>query len=818
MQTVAEDSSHNGSSPALKRRKRLSSSCTSCRSRKIKCDHNRPCSNCIKKKIERFCIYDPSPFKPEAEQAHSENEALQILQEENKLLKEQIEELKNSSKLNASISLSLGNDIEPTEEFGLDYTLPNKGCAVIKTDRLVYFGPTSWRSLIGQDKKQDLFESTKSHLSNYRREWKIQRNLKKSLNKIPKDVQGSTPKELLDSLSQYLPSYDIVRGHLNYYTKSFFYEDIPIIDQNILIKDFLQIVSKTDDHSNKCKFNITNKTIDYSRIALIIIVLKYVSLTLNLATTDYNYDTDANLLIRYAERLLDYSKFFIKSSIPTLQTLILLHHFKRLSPVDGDGGDGSNGLLTFKMAINMAIAMGLHRDIDVIYSTQSKSARIQMKQIWKFLVKQDTYLSFHLGLPLTIDSSSYIIESPEDQIIILMRNLIKTIIGFDKCSRNDLLKAIKDLENFDDKGLSKLSSRIKKLKTPSDILKMTKLISSLREQIIGLYMLHSSYEFLLVNSRDDDEWKEYFRNAVIKFGVLCLTHLIELLERLNIACKKLATETISAVISSGNIASEAYELLNIVNISSSFMAVSVIIFIKVFPTIWSLEIDTVNDSTDNDGINIAIPPADVQFRLTVDDIEQSNPMDKSDSLNESIKLPLFLHSLMTLGAKHLVKLQTDSFERVHNLHFCIFTVVELYKYLDHILSDKLKLSKTSAAASIIYMDSTSDCSSADKKDDSKNIIQTRSVNLQENDISSTMFENVPSLTNSIDGFNFFDFKNDNIDRMFQSIIENDSIFDSALSNIFPNIGTNSSDDWADLNIQSNLNDIYSEDLDSQLPN
>ncbi|KGU10494.1 hypothetical protein MEY_03020, partial [Candida albicans 19F] len=42
--------------PQVRKRKKISTVCTNCRKRKIRCDRQHPCNNCIKSKKHNACV------------------------------------------------------------------------------------------------------------------------------------------------------------------------------------------------------------------------------------------------------------------------------------------------------------------------------------------------------------------------------------------------------------------------------------------------------------------------------------------------------------------------------------------------------------------------------------------------------------------------------------------------------------------------------------------------------------------------------------------------------------------------------------------
>ncbi|CDR43977.1 CYFA0S13e01090g1_1 [Cyberlindnera fabianii] len=141
---------------SLTKRKRVSRTCTNCKVRKIKCDRGVPCSQCKKYNVpDHLCIYVPT-----VKSATETEDAMLLLIKENEQLKKQLETMK--------LKLSNGRDPDQifltppttTPEFKTRY-LKRWNTINIKTDRTVFFGPTSWRTILEKrTKHQNSFRET----------------------------------------------------------------------------------------------------------------------------------------------------------------------------------------------------------------------------------------------------------------------------------------------------------------------------------------------------------------------------------------------------------------------------------------------------------------------------------------------------------------------------------------------------------------------------------------------------------------------------------------------------------------------------------
>ncbi|CDR45000.1 CYFA0S16e00980g1_1 [Cyberlindnera fabianii] len=669
---------------SLPKRKRVSRTCTNCKSRKIKCDRGVPCSQCKKYNVpDHLCIYKESPFIPTVKSAADNEDAMLLLMKENERLKKELETMK----LNLSGSRSPDQIFltPPTiaPEFKTRY-LKRWDTINIKTDRTVFFGPTSWRTILEKrTKHQNLTEKLLRHISNCRRDWRIKMNM---MNISPEDYADADtpfPQELLRNLGDYLPEYDIVKEYIDLYISSFWEYSLPVVDTAVLIHDFQTLFSR-DATTGKCSVRVKNKWIDYAKIALVVMVFKAVLLMLNRSLQNGFYDEKDKLGV-FVRRLLQFAKCDIKATLPALQTLILMYHMKKINPLDGDGGDSSKGSQLFKRAVNMAVAMGLHQDIDKIYKSQTASERGLMKEIWCTLYIYDSRLSFDTGLPLTVDDD-YIHHSkfPEYPVLAIrlaryQRALVKLFSKPTPPEPSMLYALIYSIEKNEGPSLLKLSEVINDLKKTDDIVEAYPTIMDIMTKINFLFTLQVMWESLADGLDLDDPQKLVSYTASTKYSVLCLTHFIELLYIFNKLCCAAANE---------NRPKKLYRLIDIV---TSFIGVSNVFFIRAYVSLFS------NDLNETTFLKNTKLPASIDLkkavRLQVQSLESVDPTNDSSLIVQFLRTPAFVQGLMALACKHLIQLQNQSYARVFNFSYCLYGMVSCYKFYDSCVGNQTSKEK-----------------------------------------------------------------------------------------------------------------------------
>lgn len=669
----------NSGVPKMRKRKRLTLTCTSCRQRKIKCDQGRPCSSCTKRKIPAdMCIYNDTPFVNEngsdspggvAPDDSNENN-VKALKDEVEYLKKQLAELQHN-RANSNTSTSESTPVNSTNNpklklYGYLHSKPNK---------TVHFGPTSWRSLVDREENFDgLINEAKDYIKNVRKKWKFENDINKMSSEDYKSINVESPIMLLDNLARYLPCYEVVSNHVSRYVKGYWNRRTPILDNDEFLKDFDGLFSQMSDGS--CHIRIKNKSIDYAKIALVLIVVKHSMNTENAySAIRQAYDSTDRMLL-YANKLLELSNFMSKPSIPALQTLILVRQFKMINPSDDDGGDGHKGTLQFKTAINMAIVLGLHGDIDSIYRGYPLNLRELLKVIWKHLLFQDAILSFHMGIPLTINRSFINPSGLDDsdaygKVTSCLRDAVDSLTS-NECRQNDLLRIINKMESCHEGDLLHLSTTLRGLSEDTVLSDETCLVK-IELKMFAIYAIHVLYDVLYQGTDNSNPDRELFYNGTMKYGVLTISHFIEAMIRFNKICVENANTP---------------EIFVLVEMCQSLVGVSKIIFLKVYTCLYTFElVRLVNINTD------AQPTLQQVFSLSITEIERLKVDDRSSMLNISFKSPAFMHALMTLSCKYLLKLRNNSFGTVFSMNFCLLTVLAVFKYFEKFIDQKFHKQK-----------------------------------------------------------------------------------------------------------------------------
>ncbi|ODQ80694.1 hypothetical protein BABINDRAFT_126137 [Babjeviella inositovora NRRL Y-12698] len=306
-----------------------------------------------------------------------------------------------------------------------------------KVNRVIFFGPTSWRVNLHCDSSLHPVLAPFYYLVKMdRQKWKQQ---KVAQGAIVPDYnlawKSSTVRDMTDFLEQILPRYEFLQERLEVFFDSVQYL-YPYISKEETFRNFRTFIQPvgitgsagTSSNASSCgspnraagdtstnagdirvKIHVTKKYLDFAHIALLLAIVATGCLfnkNRTFAHTDAAF-TDPRHYVSLVLRSLGAARAVEKSSFQALQALLLLRSFKQHDPDDGDGGDGSNGSLLFKMAMSMALTLGLHRSPETIVLANADYPVELHKRLWKHLLYLDATQSCDLGIPLSLDVSYY---------------------------------------------------------------------------------------------------------------------------------------------------------------------------------------------------------------------------------------------------------------------------------------------------------------------------------------------------------------------------------------------------------------------------
>jgi len=366
------------------KRQKITLSCTECRRRKIKCDHQKPiCDNCVKKNLQDRCTYSTSPWIQIISSENQIYEEIESLKKENDLLIKNIELLKEQcGKLNVDSNtllspnsttgtgnVSVSSTASPTSNTQLTPTSTASSAQSLvqsKEDTIAkQLSSLLLKSIVGKIRSMD------NHLINippkYNSPLTPMLTLKINNDKNYKSI-------FLDQLLiNYLPQFQIIEYHINYFFNSNFHKNLQILSKNQILDTFHRIFNQ---NSNKIEVDSKREIQDFLQLAIILTILKITSVY-----KDTPFNDAENKLILYIDAALGFGELITRSSIPALQSVILLNSY-RLFVEDMNEIDL---YFLIQLCQDFAIAIGLHKNIDVLYEDKSVEEREMLKTIWNCL-------------------------------------------------------------------------------------------------------------------------------------------------------------------------------------------------------------------------------------------------------------------------------------------------------------------------------------------------------------------------------------------------------------------------------------------------
>lgn len=479
-----------------KKRNRLVTVCISCYRKKIKCDKQNPCANCIKSNIE--CQYTTKKVTAKPRVAKPKNPAKLM----NPVWEERISKL-------AKVYI---------------YTKPSR----IFT-----------RSCVINSFPRNNTLTTKCILE-MRMPFNDDREIWKKKYMSYQPLMSSedliSDNDIADAIEQKIcPNYDAILERIEYFNSKLnsllFNEAIPMDLLNGIFTHYF-----TKDATGKVTFIRPQKAFEYQPISLVLLVVDLVALFTRVDTSKlfkFSLTLHSKLFSELAIRMLNYSRFTKKQTIFGILSLICTF-FTLLTygDVRSMGFDYMNIYPLFQTCYNVAISIGLHLnpdEINTICFNQKKLApgsppfftelpKVNRKRLWNMILMLDTEFCLSGFLPLVnfkfchgyyveeLHGMAYFTECSD-----IIRDIPKIIYNLKGASLNEIL----DLE-------SRISTMTRKLISLQDIVTIeadpqawlkvrlklrlimfqTTLICSIRELIEEFQNTRSEF------SNELDEWKE----------------------------------------------------------------------------------------------------------------------------------------------------------------------------------------------------------------------------------------------------------------------------------------------------------------------
>ncbi|KAH3681763.1 hypothetical protein WICPIJ_007281 [Wickerhamomyces pijperi] len=194
-----------------------------------------------------------------------------------------------------------------------------------------------------------------------------ERAISKKMNIFPFSQNSEEDGETVSKIRGILPKKDVLDGYL-----SFFFKNIwpmrPFVEEQDFMAEINRIVTY-DPITIGAKLNLSTRS-DMANLAILLIILRYSSISLDLMSMDSVEDRYKPLkntpisveFINMAHLCLSFYRIGRKTTLTIFQALLLYRYYLRDSPEYGDGLSLSKSQNIMAFIIQSALSMGLNRD------------------------------------------------------------------------------------------------------------------------------------------------------------------------------------------------------------------------------------------------------------------------------------------------------------------------------------------------------------------------------------------------------------------------------------------------------------------------
>lgn len=328
------------------RRQKIILSCTECRRRKIKCDHTKPlCLNCQKKHLP--CSYATSPWINIIAEENKVYENIDLLKAQNEELMGLVESLNRNVIMTFNRNYNLDDDSQDTHD-SMDYHFLKDSVEIPLRARVSKFLQDDEMLL---DQTQTVLNVPYAKLMTT---FKVH--------------DPSLKNYFLDNLLHILPDVDTMRYHLNYYFLTNFHKQLPFLSPPLLFLWFETLFQQP----GVIHMEPTRECENFIELSIIILALKICSMYSNTVLTD-----PQNILLRNAYISSEIGEIKTRSSLTTLQLTLLITSIRLFAHKVPDLDLQFN----LQSCRDLAIALGIHKNTELIYEPRSEDERKVLQKI-----------------------------------------------------------------------------------------------------------------------------------------------------------------------------------------------------------------------------------------------------------------------------------------------------------------------------------------------------------------------------------------------------------------------------------------------------
>lgn len=395
--------------------------CSNCKRRKIKCDRNQPCIQCVRSDIGITCSYDHCDMKPIG--AGSSNDSN---------IDSTSETDSNYSRLNSELFNY------PSLEF-------KKPSFVKEENNIKYEPPLSLEAIFNNNKHFVKFRSLMPFLFNVK-ENEIYKESQTLNSKVELKVLVDTYtideiNELINTL--FMPNIEAIKERIYFFGK----EMIPSTSMAFIpMKTPLEIFNKCiiphPFEVNKYICKELNDETEYALFAIIFIMVKMVSFTSEFDKS-INFKYSLNLSIsQLNDSSLKFLSFSNYKEKPTFNSLLAFLLYRMNYFISDSISEHSNAESFFNITLEICYKLGIHIRCDHIEGYEEDHVR----RVWNALQFLDCISAFHVGQPLKID---YRYAVPRlfgfwEPIILYFRKIVLSINSVQPITLNEIIDLTQD--------------------------------------------------------------------------------------------------------------------------------------------------------------------------------------------------------------------------------------------------------------------------------------------------------------------------------------------------------------------------------------
>lgn len=345
-------------------------------------------------------------------------------------------------------------------------------------------GSSKWLVLISKDPEDEQLRIFGQKISK-------DRVIAKNMSPFPfSHSSDNSSQELKDEILRILPTKKVINGYVD-----LFFEHIwpvrPFVDESVFRKDILRIIHYNENGDIQLRLS---KRSDMASISTLLIILRYGYVALSVMNSDpvLNY---ISLLenpipvnfISVATLCLSFYKILKKTTLPMLQSMVLLRYYYRDAPEDSDGLSLIQAQQLMGFIIESALNMGLNRDPTVFLQFKGDHKMTDLRRrLWFGITRIETF---------SVISNGAIVNLPDDEAIDVKLPLLDKYDPLDVAQFEEYQKSQR-LEGI----YIKISKLVNNVHKRANIAELLKLISDASEHIDLNYRLQDNDPYLKLSN------------------------------------------------------------------------------------------------------------------------------------------------------------------------------------------------------------------------------------------------------------------------------------------------------------------------------